>query len=40
MIDIKKIADEADVIVNGYAFKRCVVGVKILNLIKLEFMEA
>ena len=26
MIDIKIIADEADMIVNGYAFKRCKEG--------------
>ena len=34
MIDIKKIADEADMIVNGYAFKRCEDGFRVLNLNK------
>ncbi len=32
MIDIKKIADEADMIVSGYAFTRCDLGYKVLNL--------
>ena len=32
MPDIIKIADEADMIVNGYAFTRCVEGFRILNL--------
>lgn len=32
MIDIKIIADEADMIVNGYAFKRCKEGYRVLNL--------
>lgn len=32
MIDIKKIADEADMIINGYAFTRTDKGVKVLNL--------
>ena len=32
MIDIKMIADEADMIVNGYAFKRCKEGYRVLNL--------
>ena len=29
MIDIKIIADEADMIVNGYAFKRCKEGYRV-----------
>ena len=32
MIDIKIIADEADMIVNGYAFKRFIEGYRVLNL--------
>lgn len=32
MVDIKRVADEADMIVNGYAFKRCPEGYKVLNL--------
>lgn len=32
MLNVKEIADEADVIVNGYAFKRCEEGVQVLNL--------
>lgn len=32
MFDIKKVADEADMIVNGYAFTRCDEGFKVLNL--------
>lgn len=32
MPDIIKVADEADLIVNGYAFTRCAEGYKILNL--------
>ena len=32
MLDIIKIADEADMIVNGYAFTRCDEGFRILNL--------
>ena len=32
MLDIIKIADEADMIVNGYAFTRCGEGFRILNL--------
>lgn len=32
MIDIKKIADEADLIVNGYAFRKCDRGYRVLNL--------
>lgn len=34
MIDIIKIADTADLIVNGYAFTKCIEGYKILNLNK------
>ena len=34
MIDIKIIADEADMIVNGYAFKRCKEGYRVLNAIR------
>ena len=36
MIDIKNVADGADIIVNGYAFTRCKEGYKILNLNRLE----
>ena len=32
MLDIKKVADEADMIINGYAFTKCEEGVQILNL--------
>lgn len=32
MLNIKEVADEADVIVNGYAFKRCEEGFQVLNL--------
>lgn len=32
MIDIFKVADEADLIVNGYAFTKCEEGYRILNL--------
>ena len=32
MTDVKKVADEADVIVNGYAFTKCKEGYRILNL--------
>ena len=32
MLDIEKIADEADLIVNGYAFKKCDIGYRVLNL--------
>ena len=31
-LDIKKIADEAELIVNGYAFTKCDLGYRILNL--------
>ncbi len=32
MTDIRKIADEAEMIVDGYAFTRCKYGFRILNL--------
>lgn len=32
MINIREVADEADIIVNGYAFKRCEAGFRVLNL--------
>ncbi len=32
MINIKKIADAADIIVNGYAFTKCNLGIRVLNL--------
>ncbi len=32
MIDVEKIADEADMIVNGYAFRKCELGYRVLNL--------
>lgn len=34
MIDIKNIADKADMIINGYAFTKCDEGYQILNLNK------
>lgn len=36
MIDIKKVADEAELIVNGYAFTKYNEGYKILNLNRPE----
>ena len=36
MLDIKKIADEADIIVNGYAFTKSPLGFRVLNLNKPE----
>ncbi len=30
MLDIIKIADEADLIVNGYAFTKCIEGYRII----------
>lgn len=36
MIDIKKVADEADVIVNGYAFTHSDKNFKVLNLNRPE----
>lgn len=32
MVDIIKIADDADVIVDGYAFTKCESGYRVLNL--------
>lgn len=32
MVDIMKVADAADMIVNGYAFTRCPEGYRVLNL--------
>lgn len=32
MIDIKEVADKADLIVNGYAFTKCKLGFRVLNL--------
>lgn len=32
MIDIKEIADKADMIVSGYAFTKCDMGYRVLNL--------
>lgn len=32
MLDIIKVADEADLIVNGYAFTKCADGYRVLNL--------
>ena len=32
MTDIKKAADEADMIINGYAFRCCSEGFRVLNL--------
>lgn len=32
MVDVKKVADEANVIVNGYAFTKCELGFRVLNL--------
>lgn len=34
MTDIFKVADEADLIINGYAFTKCEEGYRILNLNK------
>lgn len=34
MIDIKNIADKADMIINGYAFTTCDEGYQVLNLNK------
>lgn len=36
MPDIIKIADEADLIINGYAFTKCIEGYRILNLNRPE----
>lgn len=32
MIDIREVANAADMIVNGYAFTRCALGFRVLNL--------
>ena len=32
MVDVKQVADAADMIVNGYAFTRCTEGFRVLNL--------
>lgn len=32
MIDVEKIADESEMIVNGYAFTKCDLGYRVLNL--------
>lgn len=32
MIDIREVADAADVIINGYAFTKCELGFRVLNL--------
>ena len=32
MVDIRQVADAADMIVNGYAFTRCAEGYRVLNL--------
>ena len=36
MPDILKVADEADMIVNGYAFTKCAEGYRVLNLNRPE----
>ena len=36
MPDILKVADEADMIVNGYAFTKCEEGYRVLNLNRPE----
>lgn len=36
MINIKEIADKADIIIDGYAFSKCKAGYRILNLNNLE----
>ncbi len=32
MIDVEKVADNSDLIVNGYAFTKCDLGYRVLNL--------
>ena len=32
MVDVKQVADAADMIVNGYAFTRCTEGFRVLSL--------
>lgn len=36
MLDIHQIANEADMIVNGYAFTRCKEGFRVLNLDRMD----
>ena len=36
MIDVKEIADGADVIMNGYMFTKCKLGFRVLNLNRPE----
>ncbi|MCD8149332.1 MAG: hypothetical protein LUE92_07180 [Clostridiales bacterium] len=36
MINIKEVADKADMIIAGYAFTKCEIGVRVLNLNKPE----
>ncbi len=36
MLDIIKIADEADLIVNGYAFSKCIEGYRVLKFLMIE----
>lgn len=36
MFDIMKVADEAELIVNGYAFTKCKEGYRVLNLNRPE----
>ncbi len=36
MINIREVADKADVIVNGYAFTKCELGFRVLNLNRPE----
>lgn len=37
MVDVKQVADAADMIVNGYAFTRCAEGFRVLNLNRVVF---
>ena len=39
MVDVKQVADAADMIVNGYAFTRCAEGFRVLNLNRLVGSE-
>lgn len=34
MLNLRKVADDADMIVNGYAFNKCSHGYRVLNLNK------
>ncbi len=36
MVDIKEVADAANIIVNGYAFTKCELGFRVLNLNNTE----